>query len=144
MKKGFTLIELTISLAITALMSLVIYGSIRGYLVYKINTTNRICVQEMEMFISKGKTYCYSNNIEGIIFVDMDKNQLTLSSKDKEIDIYSLKNKVLHTTNLPNNKITIKSSGKVANSGAIEFRDDKRELYGITIHVGTGYVDDEE
>lgn len=144
MKKGFTLIELTISLAIAALMALVIYGSIRGYLAYKINTTNKICVQGMEMFISKSKTYCYSNNIEGLILIDMDKNQLTLSSKNKEIDSYSLINKALYMTNLPNNRITIKSSGKIANSGSIYFRDEKRDIHKITIHVGTGYVNGEE
>lgn len=144
MKKGFTLIELTLSLAITAVITAAIYASINGYLNYKSNLTNKICINGIEMFISKAKIYCYSNNIEGFIFIDMDKNKLIFSSKIAEIDTYDLEKKTLYMTNFSSNKIQIKSSGKITTSGSLYFRDEKRNIHRIAIQIGSGYINDQE
>lgn len=144
MKKGFTLIELTLSLAITALMTVAIYASVRGYLIYKTNLTNKICINGIEMFISKARFYCYSNNIEGLILIDMDENKLIFGTKEAEVDTYDLENKSLYTTSFSNNKILIKSSGKISKSGSLEFRDEKRIIHKIAIQIGSGYINDQE
>ncbi|WP_040211899.1 type II secretion system protein [Clostridium polynesiense] len=141
-KKAFTLIELMISLSIMVMITSITTVSIKGFINYKIRLTNEICKSEIHMFISMAQMYCYSKCREGKIRVDAKENKLLFIYRSNTIDSYSLKSKVLAEGGFSNNEFDINFSGRIKKSGNITFKDEKKVDNIITIHVGTGYLDE--
>lgn len=143
-KRGFTLVEILIGLAILSIITSAAFTGISAYRRYSINLSNEHCKSEIVLFINKCRSYSFYNNIEGYIMIDVGRNRLVFRNEKGIIYEYNLKGKKLMDANLSDKNIYIKSSGKINVSGTIFFRDERNEHHRLTIHVGTGYVDEKE
>lgn len=141
-KKGFTLIELIVYLAIAAIITTVAVTSIASVNNFRIEYTNKICQKEMALFIHRARMYCYANRVNGIINLDVSENRLIFSSNTKTIDDFYLNNKRLQYSNL--SKLTISDYGKIKEAGELKFLDENRKPVRITLHVGSEYVDEKK
>ncbi len=95
------------------------------------------------MFIHRARNYCYINSAEGIIQINKSMNKLIFITKGKD-DEYSLKEKALQDSTFSGHKMNIDRSGNLRNMGTIIYKDEKNKDHKITVHVGSGYVDEKE
>ncbi|WP_426349451.1 prepilin-type N-terminal cleavage/methylation domain-containing protein [Alloiococcus sp. CFN-8] len=143
-KKGFTLLELIVYLAIAAIITAVAVTSVKSVNNFRIKYTNKICQKEIALFIHRARMYCYARRIDGVINLDVgtNTNRLTFSSNINVIDQFFLKSKKLEYEG-GLKKLTITSYGKIPQNGKIKFVDENNKSVRISLHVGSEYVEEE-
>lgn len=82
-KKGFTLIELMITLNIMILFTTITYSSIRAYNNRKINIKINNYTYEIKSLLSYGKSYCRKYKTNGNFFVKLKENILVFEVIEK-------------------------------------------------------------
>ena len=141
-KKGFTLLELIVYLAIAAIITAAAVTSIRSVNKFRIEYTNKICKKEIALFIHRARMYCYAKRIDGVINLDVSKNRLTFSCNTLSIEEYHLNGKELQYEGQLT-KLNINAYGKMPIDGKIKFIDENNKPVKISLHVGSEYVDEE-
>ena len=139
-KKGFTLMELIVYLAIAAIITAVAVTSIASVNNFRIEYTNKICQKEMALFIHRARMYCYAKGVRGSVNLDIPNNKLIFVSENVTVDEFYLQNKKLKYGNL--SKLTIDFYGKIKEAGELKFFDENNNAVKITIHVASEYVDE--
>jgi len=140
-KKGFTLLELIVYLAIAAIITAVAVTSVKSVNNFRIEYTNKICKKELALFIHRARMYCYAKRIDGVINLDVSRNRLTFSRNIETIDQYYLNDKQLQYIG-DLKKLTLNNYGKIKERGTISFLDENNKPIEITLHVGSEYVDE--
>ena len=76
MKKGFTLVELIVTLSIILFISSFSVMSLNSFLEAKNNIKTKEFLYEIEDTISYGRTYCINNNVSGrFVIMEMENTQ---------------------------------------------------------------------
>ena len=142
-KKGYTLIELTVSMAIV----LIIFSlSFFGYKSYK-NIYNEIQVNqslyEIEDLLSYGEMYCRNNGKEAIFKVYENEEGLVLELKERAGGILrksELTNDVkLQEGSAKSRSLNINSKGQIQ-ADTIKFQGQDKKIYKLTIRVSVNLI----
>lgn len=76
MKKGFTLVELIVTLSIILFISSFSVMSLNSFLEAKNNIKTKEFLYEIEDIISYGRSYCINNNVSGrFVIMEMENTQ---------------------------------------------------------------------
>ncbi|MBW6410928.1 prepilin-type N-terminal cleavage/methylation domain-containing protein [Clostridium weizhouense] len=138
-KKGFTLIELVISIAIiTIIFAVSISLSKMNSRIYN-DIRYESLLYEIEDIISYSKAYCKNNNTSGEIQIDNKLNEISFSQNDdKKIKKVTLPKDI--NLIVKNEILNIGSNGHIKNGLCISVEDKYHECYDITIRVGVDLV----
>lgn len=145
MKKGYTLIELVICMAVILIFASVCFVNIGAYEKMSILINSHYCESSIISFICNSKKYCRNNNTPGTIIFD-DSNDLMVFSVGKYVkNVYRFpKNFILENvkTDKGYNIVTIDKTGFTSDACTIRYHDDHNYFKpkSITILVGTDYV----
>jgi prepilin-type N-terminal cleavage/methylation domain-containing protein len=142
MKKGFTLIELIITIAVMVIVSTFSMYSFSKY--NKIKSEINIDAWETIIFslINNSKQYCRERNKSGYIYFDLGSNRLDFYSEGRKIEGYNLTSGLyIYSINTDYSKIDINRNGITSDAGTITLKDKSGKVYTLTISVGTGYVE---
>ena len=138
MKKGFTLVELIVTLSIILVISSFSVMSLNSFLETKNKIKTKEFLYEIEDMISYGRSYCINNNISGRFVIVENENTQELIFEigkgiirkveyDKTLEVYE-KNKVYPLSIV----INIESDGSIT-SKTIYLRNKNNEKYKISI-----------
>ena len=140
-KRGFTLIELIVYLAIAAIITSVAVTAVASVNNFRIEYTNKICQKEIALFIHRARMHCYESGVDGSINLDVQNNKLIFSSNTKTIDVYYLNSKRLqYSSNF--HKISVNNYGNLDKNGTLSFIDENNKSIEITFHVASEVVDE--
>lgn len=146
MKKGFTLIEIIVTMSIIAIVSSITILSLRN--TYKIRNSLDVEITKRGILniILNSKNYCYINKVSGhlkfdakneeISFYDDSRNiseQMSIFTLPKGIDLEYSKDCV--------NEVNIGREGGLGEACTISFKDSYNNYYTVTICVGSFSVD---
>ena len=141
LKKGFSLIELLVSIALLLMVATFININIKGYLNIMNDIDYILCDEAIVSFINNGKQYCREKEVMGRIYFPSNNDSLILYSGSKRIDIYNLpKNFKFTKVGVRNREININSKGITGDAGTLNYIDRKGKIHEITISVGTAHV----
>lgn len=142
-KKGFTLLELIITLNILVLFTTITYTSVRAYNNRKINTKINNYTYEIKTILSYGKSYCRKHKALGNIYIDLNENifKFEVVEKNKEIKkvIYLDKDFSLFT-NFSRKSNYISKEGYINEAGTISLKYKEKVVREIKIAVGNDII----
>lgn len=142
MKKGFTIIELMVTLSIVCIFLSYSLMSIKGYT----DITNDIDVNSVDNkivnFINTSRQYCKINNTRGHVYFIPEQDEIWfLSNSQYSQRFYLPVGFKLNPINLSTGYITIDQRGFTASACTIKFSDRKDKIHSLTICVGTSNVE---
>lgn len=137
-RKGYTLIELIIVIAILAIITSIVSLNVSKFR----KTINKIqiesAINEARSILSFGKSYCRKNKVTGMIIININTNNFSflVNEKGYEIkrEIKSIYNLEINS-NFPRGYINIDKDGYIKSSGTIGFNSNS---YIGTIKIGVG------
>lgn len=141
MKKGFTLIEVIVVLAIVSIIFTFSGTSIRYY--KKLNRDVEIenFLVSFKHLITEGKVDALDNEVDLNIVIENENKKIKLMNKDDEINSIDIPN---YIELIKNKNINITSKGQaIASTTVLENIKDK-EMYKIIIRVGVDYINIEK
>lgn len=141
MKKGFTLIEIIISIAI--ILTVTAFGLIKGadYNKTKNKLDVSLCKSMILALINDGKEYCRRMDSGGYLYFDLSLQTVNFYCQGRKVDrFYIPKGVRIYSINSSYNKINIDRNGFTADACTITLKDNNNLLNTITICVGTGYA----
>jgi prepilin-type N-terminal cleavage/methylation domain-containing protein len=143
MRKGFTLIEIIIVIAIMSIVSGVSVLSVRYYKTVNNSMDADYYCNAVVNFINKSKMYCRENSCSVIVTFDKEKNEIKLVNGIKVVNKLMLKDKITlfrFTGRVNNTYIVIDSEGYSNDAFTIILKDNNSIKHEITMRVGTAYV----
>lgn len=140
MKKGFTIIELMVTLSVVCIFLSYSLMSVKGYTDISNDIDVNYTDNKIVNFINTSRQYCKINNIKGRIYFIPDQNEIWfLSNSQYSKRFYLPEGFTLNPINLSTGNITIDARGFTANACTIKFSDRKDKMHSLTICVGTAY-----
>lgn len=139
MKRGYTLIELIIVLAIVAILMLPTLNISKSYIEAIGKVKGKSIVNDISNLISYSKYYCRYYSGYGVIEINSSKGKITFkdtSGKSKVIKTITLEDGFRFVSN---NSLSINKLGHVQ-SGTIRIMDKSGKLYKVTISTGVDTV----
>ena len=133
-KKGYTLIELIVTIAITIIIFSISCNFVRivAEPMKKIKIDGAI--SDVYSLISYGKQYCNSNKCRGILEISRLRNEVAFcNTKYEEIRKIKLPKEVRI---ISRNEAYINNTGYITSAFTIKVMDKDDEKYSITIAVG--------
>jgi len=143
MRKGFTLIEIIIVIAIMSIVSGVSVLSVRYYKAVNNSLDADYYCNAVVNFINNSKMYCRENSCSAIVTFDKQNNQIKLVNGIKVVNKLVLKDKITlfrFTGRVNNTYIVINSEGYSNDAFTIILKDNNSIKHEITMRVGTAYV----
>jgi prepilin-type N-terminal cleavage/methylation domain-containing protein len=143
MRKGFTLIEIILIIAIMSIVSGVGALSIRYYKTVNNSLDADYYCNAVVNFINNSKMYCRENYCGAIVNFDKGKNEIKLVNGIKVVNKLMLKDKITlfgFTGRVNNTYIVINSDGYSNDAFTIILKDNNSIEHEITMRVGTAYV----
>lgn len=140
MKKGYTLIEVIIVLAIISILILPSINISKSYNESIMRIKGKSIANEIGNLISYGKYYCRYYDILGLIEVNKDSGKVVfkdVSSKSKTIKTILLEDGFKFASN---NNFSISKIGNIQKSDTIRLIDKNGKVYKISISTGIGSV----
>ncbi len=142
--KGFTLIELMLVFTIISILLSYSFVNLGGLNKLQDNIEAETFGNVMVNFINNSREYCRDEKIGGYIYLDKDREALTLNCGLDEIRKLSLPSKFTLNIGRSGKKIKIDNKGMTEDACSIIFKDRKGKIHYVTICVGTAYVDFKE
>ena len=141
MKKGFTLIEVIVVLAIVSIIFTFSGTSIRYY--KKLNRDVEIenFLVSFKHLITEGKVDALDNEVDLNIVIENENKKIKLMNKDVEINSIDIPN---YIELIKNKNINITSKGQAIASTTILENIKDKEMYKIIIRVGVDYINIEK
>ena len=139
MRRGFTLIEIMIVLAIMSLIGGCSVVSIRYYKVIKNKVDSDFACNAVVSFINNSKMYCRENSCTAYITFDMVNKKMFFNDGMHIISKLVLTNKI-KSYQKNSESITIDNLGFTSNACTFSITDNNGNLREITMRVGTEYV----
>ncbi|MCM8711027.1 prepilin-type N-terminal cleavage/methylation domain-containing protein [Clostridium sp. SYSU_GA19001] len=141
-KKGFTILEILIVISIVILLSASSLITSSNYNRMK-NDIDLIMSENMILgIINDGKQYCRKKQKPGFVFFNIINNEVSFKCDGKKIDSFTLPEGIkINSINMKLSKIDINKNGIACDAGTITLRDNKNNLYSITVNVGVGYAE---
>lgn len=139
MKRGYTLIELIIVLAIVAILMLSTLNISKSYIEAIGKVKGKSIINDISNLISYSKYYCRYYSGYGVIEINSSKGKITFkdtSGKSKVIKTITLEDGFRFVSN---NSLSINKLGHVQ-SGTIRIMDKSGKLYKVTISTGVDTV----
>jgi len=141
-KKGFTIVELMVTLSIMCIFLSYSLMSIKGYTQLSNDIDVNYSENKIVNFINTSRQYCKLNDTSGHIYFMSDLNEIWFLSNAQHAKRFHLpQGFTLNILNLSTGYITIDQRGFTANACTIKFSDRKDKIHSITICVGTAYVE---
>jgi prepilin-type N-terminal cleavage/methylation domain-containing protein len=143
MRKGFTLIEIIMVIAIMSIVSGVSVLSLRYYKTVNNSLDADYYCNAVVNFINNSKMYCRENSCSAIVNFDKGKNQIKLVNGFNMVNKLMLKDKITlfsFTGRVNNTYIVIDSKGYSNDAFTIILKDNNSIKHEITMRVGTAYV----
>ena len=143
MRKGFTLIEIIMVIAIMSIVSGVSVLSLRYYKTVVNSLDADYYCNAVVNFINNSKMYCRENSCSAIVNFDKGKNQIKLVNGFNMVNKLMLKDKITlfsFTGRVNNTYIVIDSKGYSNDAFTIILKDNNSKKHEITMRVGTAYV----
>ncbi|MCJ7689248.1 MAG: type II secretion system GspH family protein [Clostridiaceae bacterium] len=143
MRKGFTLIEMILVLAIMSLVSGVCVVSVGHYKTMENSVDADYYCNAVVDFINNSKMYCRENACSVIVTFDKVKNEIRIANGMKVVNKLVLKNKITlykFTGRNSNTQIVIDNKGYSNDAFTIILKDNNSIKHEITMRVGTAYV----
>ena len=139
MKKGYTLIEIIITLSIIAILTSIISLGSNYYKKTADKIKNQAILTEVKTFLSFAKSYCREKGESGEIFIDEKGKYIKLICFTKEVKSINFYDDFSIGSN-SDNKIVIDSEGVIIKSGTISIYRCGKYIGRITIDVGVGTI----
>lgn len=142
-KKGFTLIELIITLNILVLLTTVTFTSIKAYNNRKINSKVNRYSYEIKSLLSYGKSYCRKYKSNGNFFIDTKDNVFVLQVVEKEKAlkrVVYLEEDFSLLYNYKGNSIGINKDGYIKDACTISLTYKDKVVKEIKIGVGNDII----
>ena len=139
MKRGYTLIELMIVLAIIVILMLPILNVSKSYREVMGRIKGKSIVNEISNLISYSKYYCRHYDSYGLIEVNSSEGKITFKDtvgKSKIIKTILLEDEFKFTSN---NSLSINKMGHI-DSDTIRIIDKEGKVYKVTISTGVDTV----
>ena len=140
MKKGYTLIELIIVLAIISILILPSINISKSYSESIMRIKGKSIANEIGNLISYGKSYCRYYDILGLIEINKEEGKIVfkdISGRTKIIKTIFLEDGFKFVTN---DTFSISKLGNIQKSDTIRGIDKNGKLYKVTISTGIGSV----
>ena len=144
-KKGFTLIELVVSMSILMIIFSLGMGSYKIYKsIYRDIEINQN-LYEIEDTLSYGEIYCKNNKVDCVFFIKQGDLGVIVGIKDrlnKKIRSTQLSNSLKfdeNNVNLDQMILNINSNGKIQ-PGSIKLKDINGKKYELTVRVGVNLI----
>ncbi|WP_300380786.1 prepilin-type N-terminal cleavage/methylation domain-containing protein [Clostridium sp.] len=142
-KKGFTLIELIITLNILVLITTITSTSIKAYKNRKTNININKYTYEIKTLLSYSKSYCRKYNANGNLFINIKENSFKFSviEKDNPIEktIY-IPNGFSVISNYKGNSFYVSKEGYIKEAGTISLIYNGKTVKEIKIGVGNDII----
>lgn len=141
MKRGFTLIELMVTMALISIITATSLICLKGFKELKEKTDMDHAVNSVVEFINAAKSFSRNNNCSTNINISGNKDELELYSNIEKIKFCKLPRgiKITRVTS-DGDDIKINNVGKAINACTLTLNNDGSLTREITIKVGTGYV----
>ena len=142
MRKGFTIIELMVTLSIVCIFLSYTLMNMKGYTQISNDIDVNYSENKIVNFINMSRQYCKINDTRGHIYFVPSLDEVWFLSNTQHSDRFYLpEGFTLNPINLSTGYITIDQRGFTANACTIKFSDRKDKIHSITICVGTAYVE---
>jgi prepilin-type N-terminal cleavage/methylation domain-containing protein len=143
-KKGYTLLELMITISIISILSIMFSRYFITYEKYRNRILVDQCNNTIMSFINSCKQYCYYKDIGGYIKFDVIGNRLIfyVGTEVKRI-LNTTRGLKLYSINVSNGdaKLNFDNKGFTSDACTMSFEDSDTKIHEITISVGTSYVE---
>lgn len=145
MKKGFTLIELMVTMALISIITATSLICLKGFKELKEKTEMDHAVNSVVEFINAAKSFSRNNNCSTNINISGNKDELELYSNIEKVKFCKLPRgiKITRVTS-DGDDIKINNVGKAINACTLTLNNDGSLTSEITIKVGTGYVSEKK
>ena len=142
-RKGFTLIELIITLSILLLFTTITSISIKAYNNRKIDIKINNYAYEIKTLLSYSKSYCRKYKANGSLFINIKENSFKFFVLEKnnyiEKFIY-LEDKFSLASNYKGNSFSISKEGYIKEAGTISLIYNGKVVKEIKIGVGNDII----
>lgn len=142
-KRGFTLIELIITLSILALVSTITATSLKAYNNRRVNNNIIRYAYEVKSLLSYSKSYCRKYNVNGNLFIVLKENvfKFSVSENNNSIDknIYFKKDFSLQS-NHKGSSISVSKEGYIKDACTISLIYKGKAVREIKIGVGNDII----
>ena len=142
-KKGFTLIELIITLSILLLFTTITSTSIKAYNNRIVDIKTSKYAYEIKTLLSYSKSYCRKHKVNGSLFIDIKENSFKFFILEKnnhfEKFVY-LEDKFSAVSNYNGNAFIISKDGYIREAGTISLMYNGKVVRKIKIGVGNDII----
>ncbi|NMM61393.1 type II secretion system protein [Clostridium sp. P21] len=142
--KGFMLIELMLVITIISILLSYSFLSLSGLNTLKNDIEAETFGNVMVNFINTSREYCRSKRKGGHIYLNVDRECLTLNCGLEEVNRLPLPAKFTLSIGRTGKEIKIDNKGMTGDACTIIFKDRKGKRHYVTVCVGTAYVDFKE
>lgn len=141
--KGFTLIELMLVFTIISILLSYSFINLTGVNTLQNDIEAETFGNVMVNFINNSRQYCRDKNVDGCIYFDEDRKDLTLNCGLEEIRKLRLPDKFSLVIGKQVKKIGINNKGAIEGATII-FVDKRGAKHRVTVGVASDYVDFKE
>lgn len=143
-RKGYTLNELIITIAIITILGAFFVKGIQNYKIYINNVDVDYCNNSILGLINDAKSYCRSKEVNGYIFFDTKIKTIYFIVNSELVNKYLLPSKfILNNITLGQGSysMVINANGFTSDACTISYLDREGNKHKISVCVGTSYVE---